>query len=294
MSNVQPRFPIFVPTLGRYDSRLTIKALQRMHIERWYAVVEKQEYEKYAAVIPAEHILILDESYKTRYELLDSLGLSKSTGPGPARNFAWDKSIEMDFEWHWVMDDNIRQFLRLNHNMRHEVLSGAFFRAMEDFCLRYENIAMAGPHYRAFVPRKDKRAPLIFNTRIYSCNLIRNDVPYRWRGRYNEDTILSLDMLKDGWVTVQFCAFLQEKMRTQTVQGGNTAVFYSQEGTYPKSQMLVDVYPQYSELVHKYGRIHHHVDYRPFRANKLILKSDAVVSAESNEYGMELHNVSRT
>jgi len=28
--------------------------------------------------------------------------------------------------------------------------------------------------------------------------LIRNDIPYRWRAKYNEDTDLSLRVLKDG------------------------------------------------------------------------------------------------
>jgi hypothetical protein len=291
MSNVQPQFPIFIPTLSRYDSRMTIKALQRMSIERWYAVVEPQEYDQYAAVVPKKHILVLDMSYKDRYETLDDLGLTKSVGPGAARNFIWDKSIEMGYPWHWVMDDNIYTFYRANGNLRHDVLSGAFFRAMEQFCLRYENVAMAGPNYDMFVPRKYKTLPLIFNTRIYSCNLIRNDVPFRWRGRYNEDTILSLDMLTAGWCTVEFNAFLQKKIGTQRVKGGNNKVFYSIEGTRPKSQMLVDVYPEYTTMVHKFNRIHHYVDYRSFRKNKLIRKPDVVISDGDNECGMELQRV---
>ena len=288
MSQVQPQFPIFIPTLSRWDSRLTIKALQRMGIERWYAIVEPQEVEQYASVIPRDHILPLDMTYKERYECLDNLGLTKSPGPGPARNFAWDQSLAMGHPWHWVMDDNIFRFLRMNANLRYEVLSGAFFRVMEDFCLRYENVAMAGPNYEMFVPRKVKHPPLIFNTRIYSCNLIRNDVPFRWRGRYNEDTILSLDMLTSGWCTVQFNAYQQKKAMTQSVKGGNDKVFYSVEGTGPKSQMLVDEYPEHARLVHKFGRTHHHVDYTTFKANRLIRKKNAVIPTEPNEYGMAL------
>jgi hypothetical protein len=261
-----------------------------MGIAKWFAVVEPQEYESYAAVIPAEHILVLDLAYKERYATLDDLGLSKSVGPGAARNFIWDTAIQMGYEWHWVMDDNIQSFYRMTDNARHEVLSGAFFRAMEDFVLRYDNIAMAGPNYDMFVPRKQKHPPLIFNTRIYSCNLIRNDVPFRWRGRYNEDTILSLDMLTAGWCTVQFNAWQQKKVRTQVMKGGNNKVFYSLEGTTPKSQMLVDAYPEYARLVHKFGRDHHHVNYRPFRTNKLIRKPDAEIPTHA-EYGMKLREV---
>lgn len=71
-----------------------------MGIERWFAIVEPQEVEQYAAVIPRDHILPLDLSYKDRYETLDDLGLSKSTGPGPARNFAWDTAVRMGEPWH--------------------------------------------------------------------------------------------------------------------------------------------------------------------------------------------------
>ena len=43
---------------------------------------------------------------------------NKITGAGAARNFAWDHSIKNGHDWHWVMDDNIRHFYRLNRNKR--------------------------------------------------------------------------------------------------------------------------------------------------------------------------------
>jgi hypothetical protein len=290
-SDIQPRFPIFVPTLSRADSRLTIKSLQRMGVEHWYAVVEPQEYREYTAVIPRDHIIVLDLRYKAEYETLDDLGLTKSVGPGAARNFIWDTSIQMGYPWHWVMDDNIRNFLRFTNNTRFECLTPAPFRVMEDFVLRYDNIAMAGPAYRMFVPRKLKHPPFVLNTRIYSCNLIRNDVPFRWRGRYNEDTILSLDMLTAGWCTVQFKTYLQDKLATQTVKGGNHKVFYSVEGTLPKSQMLVDTYPEYAELTMKYGRHHHQVHYGQF-TQPLIRRPDVEIPTGPQDYGLELRKVS--
>lgn len=190
-----------------------------------------------------------------------------------------------------MMDDNIVYFARMTGNLRHEVLSGVYFWWMEDFVLRYENVTMAGPTYEMFVPRKYKHPPLVLNTRIYSCNLIRNDVPFRWRGRYNEDTILSLDMLTAGYCTVQFNAFQQKKVATQRMRGGNDKVFYSVEGTLPKSQMLVDTYPEYARLVTKWGRPHHYVDYAPFKANKLIRRPDAEIPPEPNMYGVELRKI---
>jgi hypothetical protein len=157
---------------------------------------------------------------------------------------------------------------------------------MEDFVLRYENIGMAGPDYWMFTPSRSKLPPYLINTRIYSCNLIRNDLPYRWRGRYNEDTDLSLRMLKDGWATVQFYAFLQYKLTTQTLKGGNTEAFYAEEGTLPKSKMLVKMHPDVTKLVWKFGRWHHYVDYKPFKNLGLIRKKNFVLPTD-NVYKMK-------
>lgn len=289
---MNPQFPIYIPSKGRADSRLTMKALTHMGIP-FFVVVEEQEHDLYAAVLdPATAtILILDPEYQRTYETCDLLGDSKSKGPGPARNFIWDHSIAAGASWHWVMDDNIRGFYRYNRNRKVSVDTGAIFVCMEDFCLRYTNVAMAGPYYDFLVPTIIKQYPLILNTRVYSCNLIRNDVPYRWRGRYNEDTDLSLRMLKDGWCTIQFRAFLQKKMATQKVKGGNTGAFYAAEGTWAKSRMQYVLHPDVTRMVRRYDRWHHCVDYRPFKSNRLMRREDVTVEDAVNEFGMILRRI---
>lgn len=190
--------------------------------------------------------------------------------------------------WHWVMDDNISGFYRLNENLKVPASTPVIFTAMEDFAGRYKNVAMAGPNYFMFAPRKCKLQPFTANTRIYSCNLIRNDVGFRWRGRYNEDTDLSLQMLKAGWCTILFNAFLQMKTTTQHMKGGNTEEFYAKEGTRAKSEMQVRMHPDVSKIVWRFGRIHHYVDYSPFRRNKLLRRDGLEISDTPNEYGMQL------
>lgn len=298
--SVLPQFPIFIPSKGRANIRLTGDYLDSIGVPYRF-VIEPSQYKDYLHHVgDKKKLLVMDMSYKDKYELCDSYGLSKSTGPGPARNFLWDYSISEGYAWHWTMDDNIRSFRRRNKNQRIKVTTGAIFRAMEDWALRYENLAMCGPNYYMFLPDRQKTTPVVFNTRIYSCNLIRNDVPFRWRGRYNEDTIISLDMLKAGWCTAQFNAFLQEKVPTQTIKGGNTEEFYHKEGkvqdgakyadtgTLAKSQMQVAVHPDVSKVVWKFGRIHHHVDYTPFKTNKLKRRADFKPKGEVNNYGMNL------
>tara|TARA_R110000751_G_scaffold160757_1_gene266410 strand:+ start:354 stop:1232 length:879 start_codon:yes stop_codon:yes gene_type:complete len=288
MSENNPKYPLYIVSKGRADSRLTSKALEKMKVP-YFIVIEKQEYDDYAAVINPKKILILPEKYQKEYDVFDDLGRTKSTGPGAARNFAWDHSTALGYKWHWVMDDNIQMFLRMNKNLQIPVSNGAIFRAMEDFCARYENVSMGGPNYYMFVPRKSKVPPFIKNTRIYSCNLIKNNTPFRWRGRYNEDTDLSLRMLKAGWCTIQFNAFMQLKTTTQVLRGGNSKEFYDKEGTKPKSQMQVDMHPDVSKIVWKFGRWHHHVDYTSFKNINLIKKADYKTKKKVKNYGMTLN-----
>ena len=284
---MNPDYPIYIVSKGRWESRLTSKALERMNVP-YFIIIEEQEYDQYASFIDPQKILILPRHYLENYDTFDDLGFSKSKGPGSARNFAWDHSISINAPWHWVMDDNIASFQRLNRNLMVKVTNGAIFKASEDFVNRYENLAIAGFNYDFFCQSKEKHPPFILNTRIYSCLLIRNDIPYRWRGRYNEDTDLSLRALKDGWCTVQFNAFIQEKAQTQTMKGGNSDEFYFKEGTMPKSQMLADMHPDVAKVVWKFNRWHHHVDYRAFKKNRLRFKPDLNIPDVVNNYGMKL------
>lgn len=283
---MNPQFPIYIVSKGRWQSRLTSKALERMNVP-YKIIIEEQEYEKYQEVIDKNKILILPKKYQDDYDTFDDLGYTKSKGPGAARNFAWEHSISEGHSWHWVMDDNLDAFHRLNRNIKAAVTSGTIFKCMEDFVLRYKNIAIAGPNYYSFCKSTDKVPAFIINTRIYSCLLIRNDIPYRWRGRYNEDTDLSLRVLKDGWCTLQFNSFLCGKVTTQRMAGGNTDVFYKNEGTYFKSKMLEEMHPDVAKMVWKFNRYHHSVNYKVFK-QKLIKKPNITVSDKIDNYGMVL------
>lgn len=307
----KPRYPVFVISKGRAQyGPLTAKALRDIGVP-FYLMVEPQEYDKYRVLCDwAKDVFVIPEG-------------NHGQGPGRARNACWDlaKNI-LKSKRHWVLDCNIRSFYRLHQNERIRVGDGTIFRAAEDFVDRYKNIPLAGFGYKFFHPATETQFPFKVNTRIYSTLLIDNDCPYRWRGRYNEDTILSLDVLKDvkknlthedlnavnkdgslknpkskRLATVEFVAFLQDKLNTQTQKGGNTAEFYQKEGTAAKSAMLVDIHPDVADAREMYGRDHHKVRYDVFRSNWLI-RTDAYKAElkarhwkslkDKNPYGMRL------
>lgn len=266
------RYPVYVPTKGRWDSALTIKSLELMCVP-YFAVIQPQELRHYRPVVKSGKVLLLP------------VGLN---GIVPARNWIKDHAVNvLGSARHWQIDDNIDGFYRLNENLKVPVLTGACFRAMEDFSDRYENVAISGPNYFMFASRKTKMPPFVRNTRVYSCSLVNNAIPHRWRGVYNEDTDICLRVLKDGWCTILFNAFLCFKLTTMTVKGGNTPI-YRGDGRLKMAESLRDQHPDVVTITRKWGRWQHQVDYRRFKKNALILRLGVVLPQGTNEYGMRL------
>ena len=252
---MNPRYSIYIISKGRWESRLTSKALEWMGVP-YHIVVEPQEYNQYAAVINPDKILALPFS---------NLG----QGSIPARNWVWEYSVEQGAERHWILDDNISWFARLNRNKVTRLDNGICFRVIEDLVDRYSNFALAGLQYEMFVPAlAGLRYPFILNTRIYSCILIQNDIPFRWRGRYNEDTDLSLRVLKSHWCTILVHAFVCKKITTMKLKGGNTDELYRQDeqfdGRLEMAKSLQRQHPDVTKIVWKWGRWQHQVDYSKF------------------------------
>jgi len=156
---MNPKYPIYIVSKGRWKTRLTSKALERICVPYWI-VIEEQELDKYAEVIDRGKILILPKEYLQKYETCDSD--CGELGVGPA---------------------------------------------------------------------------------------------------------------------------------TQTMAGGNTDEFYEKKGTLPKSKMLEHLHPDVAEVVWKFKRWHHKVNYQPFKRNRLKLKEGFKIKYGINDYGMKLKQI---
>ena len=276
-----PKYPIYVISKGRWESRYTSKRLDEAGVP-YKIVVEPSEYEKYCEHIDRRKVIKLPSDFSKR-----------GKGSIPVRNWVWKHSIKQGFKRHWVLDDNIEYFLRLNNNKRRKVqYVGALFAAAENFVDRYENVALAGFHLSCFVKGMTPCKPFILNTRIYSCILIQNDIPFKWRGKYNEDTDLSLRVLKKGYCTVLFHSMLMLK-HTMRINGGNTDELYK-DGRLEFAQSLKKQHPDVVDVVKKYGRWHHQVDYSSFKKNNhLILKGGVRKRKGTNNFNMVLKRYSK-
>lgn len=275
---MNPKYPVYIISKGRYKLCMTARELEMMKVP-YRLVVEPQEFELYARIVDQSKILVLPFS---------NLG----QGSIPARNWVWEHSIKEGHERHWILDDNIEGFHRMNRNAKPKVSSGTIFKISEDFVERYTNVAIAGFNYYSFCKNTDAVAAFTLNTRIYSCILLKNDLPYRWRGKYNEDTDLSLRALKDGWCTILFNAFLAGKVTTMRMKGGNTDNVYTDGDDRKKfAESLQEQHPDVVKVVWKFNRWQHQVDYKPFKKNELKRKEGLVIPEGVNNYGMKLQTL---
>ena len=152
---MNPQFTIYVISKGRWHRRQTVKTLESMNCP-FQIVVEPSEYENYKKHIDPNKIICLPSNFS-------ELG----QGSIPVRNFVWQHSIDNGDEFHWILDDNIESVERFYNNMKIKCESPTPFKVIEDFVLRYENIAMAGMNYAIFCPATEGRQPIRFNERIY-------------------------------------------------------------------------------------------------------------------------------
>lgn len=294
---IDPKYPIYVITKGRWEKTLTIDSLEDMGVD-FFICVEPDEYENYAANknIDTSKILKLPENFSERKQ-----------GGIPVRNFVWDHSVKNGHSKHWIIDDNILGFYRWNENVQKRVRDGVFFRIMEDFSDRYENLGLVSCQYASFIPGIDVgRSQFIVNTRTYSCILINTELldkrlEERWRGTYNEDTDLTLRVLSTGDLcTVNFNSLLSGKQTTGTMKGGNTTTIYEfdKDGNEVKFTGLQKKFDELKEnwgdIVtftnkrHKDGRPHHHIAYTKIFKQELVLKEGVEKEPKVNNYNMKL------
>lgn len=245
---VKTKYPIYIVSKGRSKNHQTPKIFLESNID-FLIAVEPQEYDDYCKTIPEKYVLKLPFS---------NLGL----GSFPARNHCWQHSIERGYDKHHLFDDNIRCFSRLNKGKRTKTDPLLALKTLETFTDRYKNVAISGFNYRYFVTRETNK-PFFINTHVYSAMLIRNDIPYRWRLKYNEDVDLCLQALTNKYCTILLNAFLVDKTSTSAkMKGGNQDELYKNNDDSKKAlkaSSLKQVWPKYVDVIYRFNRPHHHI-----------------------------------
>lgn len=247
------RYPVYIISKGRFEKTLTCDIFEKARV-RYLIAVEPQEYDLYVNKLGSKNVLKLPFS---------NLGL----GSYPARNYCWEHSKERGYKYHWIFDDNVIE-IRKWINQKRQIIKeyNEALTYVESFAIK-NNIDISGFEEYNFCIKPPKK-PFKINCHVYSAMLIKNDIPFRWRLKYNEDVDLCLQVLHNGGKTASCVYYMANKVSTVVkMKGGNQDELY--KGNDPKkkllkAKMLEAQWPQYAKTVIRFNRIHHFVDWKVF------------------------------
>lgn len=255
------KHPIYIISKGRADRCLMARYLLSENIY-FKVAVEPQEYNLYKQNIPERNLLRLE---------FQNLGM----GSTPARNACWDNAIKIGAQKHFIFDDNIYRFIKMDKGLRrksekHIALESLY--VLQAFQERYKNLPIAGYNYSSFAGTWTTK-PFYLNTHVYSGMLIENDCKYRWRLKYNEDVDINLMALNDNKCTILLNMYLIQKVSTTAkMKGGNQDELYKNNDPKKKAlktSSLQQIWPQYVKSTIRYGRPHHQVSWKKFFKQQL-------------------------
>ena len=282
--NVNNKYPIFIISKGRYRKRVgngyiyeppkTAKYLEKCNID-YKIVVEKQEYDDYCISIDKDKVMILPDEY-----------MNLDQGSIPVRNFVHHHNLKEGNYAYWLLDDNIKSYIYNDNDERYMITDGFMFAVNENILDNYDNLYLTGHQYKMFVvPRQNTTKIVSTHTRVYSSILIRTDIPVLneqkdiWRGKYNEDTDLSLRILKLGLPTLITNNIVADKEETGGT-GGNQQIYQEDNNASGvlKSQALLEHHSDVVDIIKNYNRTHHKIK------NSFIYKCRADIPLIKSEF----------
>lgn len=175
---ILPRYPVYVPSKGRADVCMTSGFLSRDGVPH-FVVVEPQEADAYRATVGRDPLCtVLELPFR-------DLG----QGSIPARNWIKDHAVAAGADRHWQLDDVL--VARPATATTCTGCAGGSASASRARPAPPSARSRTSWTYDGFcVPSARRRPPFYLNVHVYSCTLVDNRLPFRWRGRYNEDTDL--------------------------------------------------------------------------------------------------------
>ena len=247
-------YPIYIISKGRYEKTLTADNFEKAGLD-YLIAVEPQEYELYCKKLGVNRVLKLPFS---------NLGL----GSYPARNFCWEHAKERGYKYHWLFDDNITNWAKWQNGKRvkwTDINSALVFVEQNSKKTGVDISGFEEPNFVVKIPK----TPFKYNCHVYSAMLIKNNLPYRWRLKYNEDIDLCLQVLHAGGNTSSCVYYMADKVSTANkMKGGNQDELYKNNSASKnllKAKTIEAVWPQYTKTVIRFNRHHHLINWKQFK-----------------------------
>jgi hypothetical protein len=213
------KYKINILSLGRYNDKTgkTHKLLCKMKIKH-YLFCEDFEYIEYKNWINGDYCNLINSGKD--YHLLEE-------GGQHIRNYIMDYWRERGENFIWMLDDNIEFYQRLYYGNKIKIYSKEIFTSMEHYIKHYQNIGLCSHNLSSEMNSGGVRKCLYINMKHFSSLLINLKTNIRFRFKYNEDHIFSIDNLVKGFQTICFNHVLYNKKTSGTESGGNATIYKS-------------------------------------------------------------------
>ena len=227
------KYPIYVPSKARSNIKLTTKALADVGLD-FYIVIEPQDADDYRNEYSEAQIIVMEKN---------------DQGISYVRNACKKHSISIGADYHWQIDDNIKDF-RIRENNKNVITNTKnLLSAIENYISHFDNIGICSPSHTMFAFAKNTHVSI--NKQAYSCVLINNELDIGYRHPCVEDTDYSMQVLSSGYCTILFNKLLMSKATTGQYKGGNTDISYSGDGRLIRSKGLQDFWPGDFKIIKK-------------------------------------------
>ena len=216
-----PKYPVCVLTYARAnESGRTHRTLTRMKVRHHLFVEQSQIY---------EYQQWYDPTYCEIIELPEDFRGWGTMGSTSVRNYILDWGLERGHERVWMLDDNIKKYIRLYQGVKNPIESPVVFTHIEDYIDRYDNVGAVSHNFNPFVREGDMRACVLKNGKQYSSMCLLTDKEFRFRYKHQEDNLMSIEMVERGFCNLCFNSVLYDKNTSGQDQGGNKKTIYKCE-----------------------------------------------------------------
>ncbi len=247
--NTGIKYPINILSYGRYNENKTSKFLLKCKLLH-YIFVENCEYdlyinEYYNKLNEEEQKLVNIINTNNDFHLLN-------LGGSPVRNYILDWWLNRNFkniDRIWLLDDNINYYNRFNKGNKNKIYSDLIFSSIEKYIEPYDNVGVCSHNLNNHINAEESRPIIVKNGKHYSSMLLLTDKQFRFKHKYNEDILISIDYIISGKLNFCFNHLLFDKETSGKERGGNTDTIYkngSNEGYCDKYDYL------YNELKKMY------------------------------------------
>ena len=216
------KYPICILSYKRSNecgfSHMCLTKLKIRHY-LFIEIQEKEAYEKW-----------FDPTYCELVISNRNFSIEDKMGSTPMRNFIIEWGKKWFFDKVWMLDDNIKNYVRFYQGDKNNIECNEIFTSIEDYVDRYNNVGVVSHNFAPFITEGDCRTCIVKNGKCYSSMLVPTNNDIRFRYKHQEDNLISIEYICKGYTTLCFNHIQYSKDTSGKNKGGNKEGIYKVEG----------------------------------------------------------------